>query len=65
MAIRCFEILNKHILESLSFAYVCIWRDYMCFMYEIINSIAMLHFVLFHNVICYTILYYHASILTL
>jgi hypothetical protein len=30
-------------------------RYYPCFMYEIVNSnSAMLHFVLFHNVTCYT-----------
>ena len=44
-----------HIVETLSFAYVCNYSlgDCMCPMYEIINfNITMLHFVLFHNITC-------------
>ena len=58
----CTKVMYKVFLDFLDCLIVpldlCMcatFRDYMCPMYEIISfNITMLHFVLFHNVICYT-----------
>jgi hypothetical protein len=51
----CYEIMNKHMLESLSFAYVCnIGRLFVSHVHPSISTLQCCTFVLFHIVTYYT-----------